>query len=212
MEIGIGRESAGRRREVLRVLRASGEPMSIVAIADALGVHPNTVRFHLDGCRRRPGGAGRAGPQRARAAAADVPGGPADGSRRYATLPDAGRDPARAIAAEGIRAIRRWPRGGRGAPDGIAAGRAPEPRGRSSAWSRCSTGSASRPSAGTARRAADRPAALPVSGIRRRPRQHRVSRPPWADAGRPGNLGGARHRRAARARSTNRTCAWRTSE
>jgi predicted ArsR family transcriptional regulator len=33
---------------VLRVLRASRAPMSIVAIADELGVHPNTVRFHLD--------------------------------------------------------------------------------------------------------------------------------------------------------------------
>lgn len=41
-------ESVGRRREVLRVLRASADPMSIVAIADMLGVHPNTVRFHLD--------------------------------------------------------------------------------------------------------------------------------------------------------------------
>ncbi|MGE2814781.1 helix-turn-helix transcriptional regulator [Mycobacterium heidelbergense] len=41
-------ESVGRRREVLRVLRASQDPMSIVAIADVLGVHPNTVRFHLD--------------------------------------------------------------------------------------------------------------------------------------------------------------------
>ncbi|HUH69707.1 MAG TPA: helix-turn-helix domain-containing protein [Mycobacterium sp.] len=41
-------ESAGRRREVLRVLRASADPMSIIAIADVLGVHPNTVRFHLD--------------------------------------------------------------------------------------------------------------------------------------------------------------------
>ncbi|MGO9153343.1 helix-turn-helix transcriptional regulator [Mycobacterium sp.] len=45
--IPIG-ESAGRRREVLRLLRASANPMSILAIADALGVHPNTVRFHLD--------------------------------------------------------------------------------------------------------------------------------------------------------------------
>ena len=27
----------------------SRDPMSIVAIADLLGVHPNTVRFHLDG-------------------------------------------------------------------------------------------------------------------------------------------------------------------
>ncbi|MCV7408742.1 transcriptional regulator [Mycobacterium florentinum] len=41
-------EPAGRRREVLRVLRTSREPMTIVAIAEALGVHPNTVRFHLD--------------------------------------------------------------------------------------------------------------------------------------------------------------------
>ena len=45
--IPIG-ESAGRRREVLRLLRASANPMSILGIADALGVHPNTVRFHLD--------------------------------------------------------------------------------------------------------------------------------------------------------------------
>ncbi len=41
-------ESSGRRREVLRLLRASPDPMSILAIADELGVHPNTVRFHLD--------------------------------------------------------------------------------------------------------------------------------------------------------------------
>lgn len=42
-------ESAGRRRAVMRLLRASPEPMSIAKIADVLGVHPNTVRFHLDG-------------------------------------------------------------------------------------------------------------------------------------------------------------------
>ncbi|HVQ83812.1 MAG TPA: helix-turn-helix domain-containing protein, partial [Mycobacterium sp.] len=42
-------EATGRRRrEVLRLLRSSPDPMSIVAIADRLGVHPNTVRFHLD--------------------------------------------------------------------------------------------------------------------------------------------------------------------
>lgn len=45
--VAVG-ESVGRRREVLRVLRASPDPMTIVAIADVLGVHPNTVRFHLD--------------------------------------------------------------------------------------------------------------------------------------------------------------------
>lgn len=43
-----GGESAGRRRAVMRLLRASPDPMSIAGIADALGVHPNTVRFHLD--------------------------------------------------------------------------------------------------------------------------------------------------------------------
>ncbi|WP_420872411.1 helix-turn-helix transcriptional regulator [Mycobacterium shigaense] len=43
-----GGESAGRRREVLRVLRGSVDPMTIAAIAGVLGVHPNTVRFHLD--------------------------------------------------------------------------------------------------------------------------------------------------------------------
>jgi predicted ArsR family transcriptional regulator len=45
--VSIG-ESVGRRREVLRLLRASSHPMSILAVADELGVHPNTVRFHLD--------------------------------------------------------------------------------------------------------------------------------------------------------------------
>lgn len=43
-----GGESAGRRRAVLRLLRGSSDPMSISGIADVLGVHPNTVRFHLD--------------------------------------------------------------------------------------------------------------------------------------------------------------------
>ena len=41
-------EPSGRRRDVLRVLRAAPGPMSIVAIAKVLDVHPNTVRFHLD--------------------------------------------------------------------------------------------------------------------------------------------------------------------
>lgn len=43
-----GTAPAGRRSEVLRVLRESGEAMSITAIAGRLRVHPNTVRFHLD--------------------------------------------------------------------------------------------------------------------------------------------------------------------
>jgi predicted ArsR family transcriptional regulator len=42
------KQSVGRRHDVLRVLKAAHSPMSIAAIADALDVHPNTVRFHLD--------------------------------------------------------------------------------------------------------------------------------------------------------------------
>jgi len=44
----VGESTGRRRREVLRLLRAAPAPMGIVAIADRLGVHPNTVRFHLD--------------------------------------------------------------------------------------------------------------------------------------------------------------------
>ncbi|WP_420108491.1 helix-turn-helix transcriptional regulator [Mycolicibacter arupensis] len=40
--------SGGRRLDVLRLLQAADEPLSIAQIADELGVHPNTVRFHLD--------------------------------------------------------------------------------------------------------------------------------------------------------------------
>jgi predicted ArsR family transcriptional regulator len=42
------KQPPGRRRDVLRVLRVATSPMSIVAIAETLDVHPNTVRFHLD--------------------------------------------------------------------------------------------------------------------------------------------------------------------
>jgi len=44
----VGESTGRRRREVLRSLRSSPAPMSIIAIAEQLGVHPNTVRFHLD--------------------------------------------------------------------------------------------------------------------------------------------------------------------
>ena len=39
--------SAGRRRDVMALLRRSDSPLSILAIADLLHLHPNTVRFHL---------------------------------------------------------------------------------------------------------------------------------------------------------------------
>ena len=46
----VGRSA--RRLHVLRLLRASKEPRSIASVADELGVHPNTVRFHVDSLAR----------------------------------------------------------------------------------------------------------------------------------------------------------------
>lgn len=40
--------NAGRRADVLDVLRRASRPLPIAQIAEQLGVHPNTVRFHLD--------------------------------------------------------------------------------------------------------------------------------------------------------------------
>jgi predicted ArsR family transcriptional regulator len=39
----------GRRSEVLLALRSADAPRAVAQLAAALGVHPNTVRFHLDG-------------------------------------------------------------------------------------------------------------------------------------------------------------------
>lgn len=39
--------TAGRRAEVLAVLRGADHPLSIATIADSLGLHVNTARFHL---------------------------------------------------------------------------------------------------------------------------------------------------------------------
>lgn len=47
-KLGRMRESVSRRRAVMRLLRASADPMSIAGIAEVLRVHPNTVRFHLE--------------------------------------------------------------------------------------------------------------------------------------------------------------------
>lgn len=41
-------QAAGRREQVLQVLRNAGTSMSIVEIAERLAIHVNTVRFHLD--------------------------------------------------------------------------------------------------------------------------------------------------------------------
>ena len=37
-----------RRAAVLEALRASGHPLGVTELAEQLGIHPNTVRFHLD--------------------------------------------------------------------------------------------------------------------------------------------------------------------
>ncbi|WP_033342665.1 helix-turn-helix transcriptional regulator [Catenuloplanes japonicus] len=41
-------EPAARRREVLELLRAESGPVSIGVVAERLGIHPNTARFHLE--------------------------------------------------------------------------------------------------------------------------------------------------------------------
>jgi predicted ArsR family transcriptional regulator len=85
-----GPSDGGRRENVLAALRGATSPMTIAAIADQLGVHPNTVRFHLDTLvgdgrvervepdRRRPGRP----PLLYRAVRGMDPGGP----RRYRVL------------------------------------------------------------------------------------------------------------------------------
>lgn len=44
----VTKQPMGRREQVWAVLREATEPMSIVVVADRLGVHPNTARFHLE--------------------------------------------------------------------------------------------------------------------------------------------------------------------
>jgi predicted ArsR family transcriptional regulator len=42
-----GKQPLGRRHDVLRTLKEARSPMTIASIAEALELHPNTVRFHL---------------------------------------------------------------------------------------------------------------------------------------------------------------------
>ena len=37
-----------RRQTIVDFIKASDSPVAVAAIADGLGIHPNTVRFHLD--------------------------------------------------------------------------------------------------------------------------------------------------------------------
>jgi predicted ArsR family transcriptional regulator len=43
-----GRHPAGRRAEVLRLLQDAGSPMAVAEVAERLGIHVNTARFHLE--------------------------------------------------------------------------------------------------------------------------------------------------------------------
>jgi predicted ArsR family transcriptional regulator len=58
----------GRRGEVLALLRGASAPMTIAQVAERLGVHVNTARFHLDALTERglaePATAPRNGPGR----------------------------------------------------------------------------------------------------------------------------------------------------
>jgi predicted ArsR family transcriptional regulator len=103
----------GRRSEVLALLRGSAVPMSVTEVAEHLGVHPNTARFHLDALTgtgqveragTAPAGPGRpplafrarsgmdaAGPRNYRLLAAVLAGGLAAGPDPAAVAIDAGR-------------------------------------------------------------------------------------------------------------------------
>jgi predicted ArsR family transcriptional regulator len=64
---GTAPELGESRTRVLAALRATGAPLAVGAVADRVGLHPNTARFHLDALveagladraaeeRRRPG-------------------------------------------------------------------------------------------------------------------------------------------------------------
>ncbi|MHA7650602.1 helix-turn-helix transcriptional regulator [Mycobacterium sp. ML4] len=82
--------ATGRRREVLRILRASRVPLSIAAIARMLRVHQNTVRFHLDGLvgdgKVERVGPHRRGPGRPPLMFQVVPQMDRDGTRQYRLL------------------------------------------------------------------------------------------------------------------------------
>ncbi len=80
----------GRRREVVEFFRASDGPLSAREVADELGLHINTVRFHLDalvrhGTLRREEGRSE-GPGRPRGQYVLAPGMDRGGPRNYKLL------------------------------------------------------------------------------------------------------------------------------
>lgn len=45
---GAGAPAGGRRSVIAEIIGTSTRPLSVTELAERLGVHPNTVRFHLD--------------------------------------------------------------------------------------------------------------------------------------------------------------------
>ncbi|MFJ9537484.1 helix-turn-helix transcriptional regulator [Streptomyces sp. NPDC101225] len=79
-----------RRREVLDVLRAAPDPLGVAEAAERLGVHPNTVRFHLRALVEEglvePEVLEPSGPGRPRTVYVPRPGRDRGGARRYRML------------------------------------------------------------------------------------------------------------------------------
>ncbi|MGD9526837.1 MAG: helix-turn-helix transcriptional regulator, partial [Pseudonocardia sp.] len=79
-----------RRREVLEALHQAGAPLGVIEIADRVGIHPNTARFHLDALAAEgaieqvPGTP--TGPGRPRIGYRARPGRARGGARQYRTL------------------------------------------------------------------------------------------------------------------------------
>ena len=102
-----------RRRQVLDTIQRAAEPVGVSEIASQIGVHPNTVRFHLealvdDGIVERVPDT-PSGPGRPRAGYRAWPGLVRGGARRYRVLAEilrshlsaTGDDPAAAATAAG---------------------------------------------------------------------------------------------------------------
>jgi predicted ArsR family transcriptional regulator len=85
-----GGQASPRRREVLDVLRAAAGPLGVAEVAEQVGVHPNTVRFHLDALIAQGAVHQRveqpAGPGRPRTVYAPRPGMDRGGARSYRLL------------------------------------------------------------------------------------------------------------------------------
>ncbi|MFC9930603.1 helix-turn-helix transcriptional regulator [Streptomyces sp. NPDC127190] len=108
-----------RRREVLDTLRAAPAPLGVTETAERMGIHPNTVRFHLDALvaeglvERRT--EAPSGPGRPRTVYTPRPGMPRGGTRSYPLLARmllsrwAAADPAEAHA-EALETGREWGR------------------------------------------------------------------------------------------------------